>query len=215
MLVRSVTKVTPNLLAGSRVSFVGTATIGTDHIDLAGLNALSIPVVSAPGCNARAVGEYVATALMSLSEEQGWQPSGRTLGVVGLGNTGSWVVKLATLLGFRVLGCDPHVSLAGVASSTFADVLKKADILSFHVPLRHDGEYSTWHLLGESEINALPKGAVIINSSRGDVVDNNALLKRLQAKGDITAVLDVWEGEPLVMPDLLAQVRWEAPCGGL
>lgn len=211
LLVRSVTRVDRALVEGSQVRFVGTATIGRDHIDLPTMAELGIQVASAPGCNARAVGEYVATVLVSLAAEQGWQPEERVLGVVGLGNTGSQVVALARALGFRVIGCDPVVSLPDVESLPLDQLLAQADLLSLHVPLFKEGPHPTWHLLDEKRLSELRPNGILINCSRGEVVDNLALLKVLQARADLTAVLDVWEGEPRLMPDLLAKVRWGTP----
>lgn len=212
LLLRSVTRVDAALLGDSALRFVGTATIGTDHLDLAALAARGVRVASAPGCNARAVGEYVATVLAVLAAEQGWAPATRTLGVVGLGNTGRQVVALARVLGLRVLGCDPAVSLPGVESRTLPDLLDEADILSFHVPLTRQGPHPTFHLMDAAGLARLRPGTLLINSSRGEVVDNHALLAEL-AKPDrgLTAVLDVWEGEPRLMPALLARVRFGSP----
>lgn len=212
LLLRSVTRVDAELLADARLRFVGTATIGTDHLDLAALAGRGVVVASAPGCNARAVGEYVATVLSVLAVEQGWSARQRTLGVVGLGNTGSQVARLARVLGFRVLGCDPVVSLHGVESRTLDDLLAEADILSFHVPLTRQGLDATWHLLDADRLAGLRPGTVLINSSRGEVVDNRALLAELSRPGrGLTAVLDVWEGEPALLPELLARVRFGSP----
>lgn len=211
LLVRSVTRVDRQLVEGSALRFIGTATIGTDHIDLPAMRDLGITVASAPGCNARAVGEYVATVLVSLAAGQGWSPEERTLGVVGLGNTGSWVARLARALGMRVLGCDPVVSLPDAEPRSLAELLAEANVVSLHVPLLRDGPHPTWHLLGRAELEALKPGAVLINSSRGEVVDNVALDALLAGGHPLTAVLDVWEGEPRIRPSLLAWVRWGSP----
>jgi erythronate-4-phosphate dehydrogenase len=212
LLLRSVTRVDAALLGDSALRFVGTATIGTDHLDLATLAARGVQVASAPGCNARAVGEYVTTVLALLAAEQGWQPSKRTLGVVGLGNTGSQVAALARLLGFRVLGCDPRVSLPGVEARSLPALLEEADILSFHVPLTRQGPHPTFHLMDAGRLARLRPGTLLINSSRGEVIDNAALLAELAKNGrGLTAVLDVWEGEPRLMPALLERVRFGSP----
>lgn len=211
LLVRSVTRVDAALLAGTPVRFVGTATIGTDHLDLAALAGLGIRVAAAPGCNARAVGEYVATVLATLAAEQGWDPAARTLGVVGLGNTGREVLALARILGLRVLGCDPHVALAGVETVTLPELLARADIVSLHVPLRRDGPHPTFHLIDAAALARLPDHAILVNASRGEVVAGAALEAALAARPGLTAVLDVWEGEPRVDPGLLARVRLGSP----
>jgi erythronate-4-phosphate dehydrogenase len=211
LLVRSVTRVDRALLADTPVRFVGTATIGTDHIDLAGLGELGVLVASAPGCNARAVGEYVATALACLAADQGWRPEERTLGVVGLGNTGRQVVALAQAMGFRVLGCDPFEVLPGVRQLAFAELRAEADILSLHVPLTRGGTLATYHLVDADVLAGLPAGAILVNACRGEVVDGQALASLLAARADVTAVLDVWEGEPRIVPALLEQVRLGSP----
>lgn len=212
LLVRSVTRVDRALLEGTPVRFVGTATIGTDHIDRPALAALGISLASAPGCNARAVGEYVATVLAILADEQGWQPEQRTLGVVGLGNTGRQVIRLARALGFRVLGCDPLVTWPEVEQRSFAELLVEADIFSLHVPLTRNGPHPTHHLVAATELAALRPGSILVNSSRGAVVSNAALLDALMSRpGELTAVLDVWEGEPALTPALLERVRFGTP----
>lgn len=211
LLVRSVTKVGPDLLAGTPVRFVGSATIGTDHLDLAGLAGLGVAVAAAPGCNARAVGEYLATVLASLAAEQGWTPATRTLGVVGLGNTGAAVVALARLLGFRLLGCDPFVTLPGIEQVAFGDLLDRADIVSLHVPLTRDGPHPTHHLVDAAALARLPGHGLLINACRGEVVDGAALEQALAARPGLAAVLDVWEGEPRVAASLLARVRFGTP----
>lgn len=211
LLVRSVTAVSHELLAGSSLRWVGTATIGTDHIDSEALRAQDITLASAPGCNARAVGEYVTTALSMLAHEQGWQPQERTLGIVGLGNTGRAVAALATALGFRVLGCDP-LQQTDIPARTFSELLAEADIISLHVPLIKEGVHATQHLLGRAELTRLRTGSILINSSRGSVVDNEALASELREyPGRLTAVLDVWEGEPRLSASLLDRVHTGTP----
>jgi erythronate-4-phosphate dehydrogenase len=212
LLVRSVTKVSRELVRGSALRWVGTATIGTDHLDLAALRELGITVASAPGCNARAVGEYVVTALALLAHEQGWRPPEKTLGIIGLGNTGRAVAALAAVLGFRVLACDPQVTLPGVPARHLPDLLAEADILTLHVPLVKDGPDATRHLIDASVLAALPAGRILLNCSRGSVVDNVALLAHLtEHPGRLTALLDVWEGEPALAPALLERVRIGTP----
>lgn len=211
LLVRSVTRVDRELLQGTPVRFLGTATIGTDHIDLAAMAELGVQVASAPGCNARAVGEYVVTALACLAAAQGWQFRERTLGVVGLGNTGQQAVALAGALGMRVLGCDPFVRRSGVEQVEFRELLARSDIVSLHVPLTRSGPHPTWHLLDAAALAALPEGAVVLNACRGEVVDGAALWAALATRPGLAAVLDVWEGEPRVDPALLARVALGSP----
>lgn len=211
LLVRSVTRVDAALLSGSRVRFVGTATIGTDHLDLPWLASAGITVASAPGCNARAVAEYVAAVLARLAMAEGGVLAGRTLGVVGLGNVGRQVVAIARVLGLRVLGCDPWVQLPGVPPCSLEQILAEADAVSLHVPLRRGGEHPTWHLLDAARLARLRPGAWLINTSRGDVVDNAGLRQLLPARPDLRVALDVWEGEPRIDAALADQAHIATP----
>ena len=207
LLVRSVTRVGPELLRDSRVRFVGTATIGTDHLDLPWLAQAGIHVASAPGCNARAVAEYVVAALLELCAAP---PAGQVLGVIGLGNVGSQVARLAAVLGWQVIGCDPFVQRVGIRQLPLTGLLAGADVVSLHTPLTRSGPHATWHLLGAAELDLLKPGAILLNSGRGPVVDNAALLARLAA-GRLRAVLDVWEGEPTLLPGLIERVALGSP----
>lgn len=211
LLVRSVTRVDADLLAGTPVRFVGTATIGTDHIDLPALAALGIAVAAAPGCNARAVGEWVATVLATWAAERGRPLPGLTLGVVGLGNTGRAVLALARVLGLRVVGCDPYVTLPGVGQLPLPDLLGTCDAVSLHVPLTRDGPHPTHHLLDADALARLRDDALLINACRGEVVSGEALAAVLDARPGLVAVLDTWEGEPRVDAGLLARVRLGSP----
>lgn len=214
LLVRSVTRVTKELLGGSRVRFVGTATIGTDHVDLVAMQEMGIGVASAPGCNARAVAEYVLTCLFRLADEQGWGPASRKVGVVGLGNVGRQVAMLAMAAGFEVLGCDPFLAaspVAGVAMASLDRLIDDCDILALHTPLTRSGDHQTFHLMDAGRIGRLRSGQILLNAGRGEVVDNAALLARLEQDGPPVAVLDVWEGEPRVMPALLDKVYLGSP----
>ncbi|MDP2227361.1 MAG: 4-phosphoerythronate dehydrogenase [Moraxellaceae bacterium] len=214
LLVRSVTQVTPELLAGTPVRFVGTATIGTDHLDLPGLAAMGVTVASAPGCNALAVSEYVATALLQLAHEQGWRPAERCVGVVGLGNVGGAVASLLRRLGFRVLGCDPFLPQQTPEHGTLLDidaVIDVADIVCLHTPLTREGDHPTWHLLDQQRLARLRPDCILLNAGRGAVIDNHALLNLLEHRQDLHAVLDVWEGEPLILRELVGRVCLGTP----
>lgn len=210
LVVRSVTRVGEDLLGGSRARFVGSATIGTDHVDLAYLARRGITFAHAPGCNARSVAEYVTAALLELEEGGSYQ--GETIGVVGVGNVGSRVVAMARALGLRVLECDPPRA-EREGDGRFAPLerlLEEAAILTLHVPLERGGAYPTHHLIDGAALARLPRGAVVINTSRGGVVDDGEL-RAACSRGDVVAVLDVWEGEPEPPPDLVAAVRLATP----
>jgi len=212
LIVRSVTRVGDALLERSRVRFVGTATIGTDHIDLAALERRGIAFASAPGCNARSVAEYVASALLELETELGCDFRGRTIGVVGVGNVGNRVAEVARALGMRVLACDPPRAARepGFASVSIDVLVRAADVVTFHVPLETAGEHATRHLLDAERAEQLRPGAVVINTSRGGVVDDEALAIACAA-GRTTAVLDVWQDEPRPSAAMLGVVQIATP----
>ncbi len=206
LLVRSVTPVTEALLADTPVRFVGSATIGTDHVDLDALDRLGIAFACAPGCNARAVAEHVLQALLMASQHHGRPLRGSTVGVIGLGNVGGLVAAWLRALGVEVLGCDPPLARAGRVTSVSLDEALAADAVTLHVPLIKGGDEATRHLLDKTRLRALNHEQTLINTCRGPVVDNQALSRRL-ARGDgPLTFLDVWEGEPRLNPALLEQV---------
>jgi len=214
LLVRSITKVGRQLLDGSRVRFVATATIGTDHVDLPYLEEAGIAFASAPGSNARSVAEWVAAALLAL-EARGLVKtvkSGRladaTLGIVGVGNVGSRVDTVARALGMKTLLNDPPRERAEGRSGpdTFVsldEVRERADIVTFHVPLERGGEDPTFHMIDGELLAGLGHGAAVINASRGGVHDTDALAEARRSGGLGGLVLDVWEDEPRVSPELV------------
>ncbi|MEQ8822223.1 MAG: 4-phosphoerythronate dehydrogenase [Sumerlaeia bacterium] len=209
LLVRSVTRVDEALLAGTPVRFVGTATIGTDHIDLDYLKSQGIGFSSAAGSNARSVLEYVLTALAHIAVARGIDWRGKTLGIVGRGNIGSLVEEHAGALGLSTIVCDPPLARAG-GGGMFVDLdtlLELSDVVTCHVPLNRQGPDKTVGLIGARELELLGPGGWIVNSSRGVVVDNEALESAL-AEGRIGgAVLDVWEGEPRISQSLARRVH--------
>lgn len=213
LLVRSVTRVDEALLAqNTRLQFVGTATIGTDHVDQAALAERGIPFFSAPGCNRISVGEYVISALLVLAERHQLSLAGMTLGIVGAGNTGSAVAERALALGMHVCLCDPPRAAAGDALD-FVDLetVLACDVVSFHVPLTRDGACPTWHMLAADQIAALHGEQILINASRGDVWDNQALLQRQQGDRPLRLVMDVWEHEPQLLVPLIAHTELATP----
>lgn len=217
LIVRSVTEVGEPLLVGSRVQFVGSATIGFDHVDLAYLAAAGIGFAGAPGCNARAVVEYVLSALLHLRSDS---LSRLTVAVVGAGNVGGRLLWALDQLGLQTWMVDPLVSAAQLAERfeftrlpqqrTLTEALA-ADVVCLHTPLTREGCAPTWHLLGAEQIAQLCPGSLLLNAGRGAVVDNRALLQRLQQHADLDVVLDVWEGEPAISLPLLQQVRLGTP----
>lgn len=212
LLVRSVTRVNADLLAGSPVRFVGTCTIGTDHLDQDYLAAADIAWASAPGCNARGVVDYVLGSLLALAEVAGCRLDERCYGVVGAGQVGSRLVEVLRGLGCRVLVCDPpRQEREGGDFVSLDEVLEHCDAISLHTPLSADGRWPTRHLLDAERLARLRPGTWLINASRGAVVDNAALHALLMRRPDVEAVLDVWEGEPLVDVALAERCRIATP----
>ncbi|MFS2093194.1 4-phosphoerythronate dehydrogenase PdxB [Pseudomonas sp. Pseusp11] len=199
LLVRSVTNVNRALLEGSSVRFVGTCTIGTDHLDLDYFQQAGITWSSAPGCNARGVVDYVLGSLLTLAEIEGVDLAQRTYGVVGAGEVGGRLVKVLQGLGWNVLVCDPPRQAAeGGDYVSLEQIIEQCDVVSLHTPLDKQGPQATWHLFDKNRLNQLKPGTWLINASRGPVIDNPALRQVLLQREDLQAVLDVWEAEPEV-----------------
>lgn len=208
LLVRSVTQVNRALLEGSRVRFVGTCTIGTDHLDLEYFAAAGIAWSSAPGCNARGVVDYVLGSVLTLAEREGVDPAARVYGVVGAGQVGGRLVNLLHGLGWQVRVCDPPRQAAeGGDFVSLEQIIGECDVISLHTPL----DASTRHLLDAARLAALRPGTWLINASRGAVVDNAALRSLLPQRPDLKAVLDVWEGEPQADVELAALCQLATP----
>lgn len=206
LLVRTRTCCDSRLLDGSSVSFIGTATIGTDHIDLPWCEAAAITVANAPGCNAPAVGQYV---LSSISRLKDGDPSGLTLGVVGVGHVGSIVERWARQAGMRVMLVDPPRQAAegGQGWSSLAEVASEADIITFHTPY----DSTTRHMADTAFFVSLKRQPVIINAARGGIVDNPALVAALDSGMVKEAVIDCWENEPQISPELLKRAYIATP----
>lgn len=212
LLVRSVTQVNRALLDGSPVKFVGTCTIGTDHLDLDYFQQVGITWASAPGCNARGVVDYVLGSLLVLAEQQGVELATRTYGVVGAGQVGSRLLKVLRGLGWRVLVCDPpRQEVEGGDFVSLQQVLDECDVISLHTPLERLGDHPTSHLFDAARLAALKPGSWLINASRGAVVDNQALRELLVQRSDLQVVLDVWDGEPQADVELAALCRIATP----
>ncbi|QJD57877.1 4-phosphoerythronate dehydrogenase PdxB [Pseudomonas sp. gcc21] len=211
LLVRSVTKVTASMLAGSTVRFVGTCTIGTDHLDLHGLDKAGICVASAPGCNARGVVEYVLSCLLAFSERTGIDWQQQVVGIVGAGQVGGRLARTLRQLGVECLLCDPPRSEQESGFIGLDSLIERAGVISCHVPLTDSGRYPTRHLFNTDRLARLRSGAWLINSSRGPVIDNQALKALLEQRDDLQVALDVWEHEPLVDPELAALCALATP----
>jgi erythronate-4-phosphate dehydrogenase len=199
LVIRSVTKTGPGLLENSRVRFVGTASIGVDHLDVPWLDSRGIAWASAPGCNSRSVMEYIAAALLEAGRRLGRSWSGQTIGIVGVGAVGSKVARAAEALGLRVLLNDPPLARqTGDPKYVSLDALTEADVLTLHIPLTKDGPDPTFHLFDRARFARLGRAPLFINTSRGAVVETAALREALDAGRVRAAVLDVWEGEPAI-----------------
>jgi erythronate-4-phosphate dehydrogenase len=210
LLVRSVTPVGAELLAASRVGFVGTATIGTDHLDLDWLRAAGISVASAPGSNAQSVVDYVLSALATQDGVLESLLSGGAAGIVGLGNVGSRLLRRLRQLGVDVVGYDPFVSATDLPQMALDDVLRR-NVVCVHVPLTRMGSFPTFHMFDDSRLRSLPQGTLLLNAGRGAAIDNEALLKILTQRTDLRTVLDVWEGEPSISTELLDKIHLGSP----
>ena len=209
LLLRSVTKADAALLTDSSVSFVGTCTIGVDHLDQAYLAARDIYSASAPGCNANSVVEYVYAALCHL--DINWLPL--KFGIIGCGNVGGLLHKRLRQQGVDCYCYDPLLvsDEAENPDLTSLEAVLACDIISLHTPLTHDGPHPTFHLMGARELQQLKPDAVLLSCGRGAVIDNRALLKFLDARPDVRAVLDVWEPEPDISRPLLQRVVLGSP----
>jgi len=211
LIVRSITNVNKGLLTNTKVKFVGTATIGTDHIDTDYLLREGVEFSDAKGCNSNSVAEYVITALMRIAVENKFSIKNKTIGIVGVGNVGSRVVEFAEALGLTALKNDPPKERANIGSGySELDEILKTDIVTLHVPLNLTGTDKTYYLLNENNLPDLKQGAILINTSRGPVIDNDALSNIIDKK-QLKVVLDVWEGEPLINTELLKKVKIGTP----
>ncbi len=204
LIVRTRTRCDESLLKGSKVQFVATATIGFDHIDADYLERAGIQWTSCPGCNAASVAQYIESSLLLLQQKKGLLLRDATIGIVGCGHVGSKVQVVAERLGMKVLICDPP--LGRPEDVPLAQIAEEADIITFHVPLTHEGEYATWHMADEHFFSHLPRIPYIINTSRGEVVDNEALFSAIEEGRVRDAILDVWEGEPNLSLRLLEKI---------
>jgi erythronate-4-phosphate dehydrogenase len=212
LVVRSVTRVDRALLDGSPVKFVASATSGMDHVDSDYLRVHGIPFAGAVGSNANSVAEYTIAALLELARRGGYHLAGKAIGVVGAGNVGSRVAAKAAALGMRVLENDPPLFReTGDPRYVPFDELEGVDFITLHVPLTRGGPDATHHRADRALFKWLDSGNVLVNTSRGAVVDGKALSEALDAAEILGAVLDVWEGEPDIDIELLGKVDLASP----
>ena len=206
LIVRSKTKIDGELLKNTPVKFVATATSGFDHMDLNYLEQQQIHFFIAAGCNSDSVAEYVLSALLHLQESHQIDYRGKTLGIVGYGHVGKALEKKAKALALNVLYCDPPLAATGAAGNflSLEALGAKADILSLHASLTEQGEHPSKHLINEQTIQFFKPGTIFINTCRGEVVATQALKWAMANKFFAATVLDVWEGEPAIDPEIRA-----------
>ena len=213
IVTRTRTSCNEKLLSGSTVKFIATATIGYDHIDTDYCDKAGIEWTNAPGCNSKSVEQYIASTLFVLAERKKLQLKDLTIGVVGVGNVGSKVANICSLLGMKVLLNDPPRERAeGSAAFVSLDVIKKeADIITLHVPLNTKGEDVTYHIGNDDFLSALKRKPILINSCRGEVMETNAAKNALK-KGQLSGfVCDCWENEPDIDLELLEMTELATP----
>lgn len=213
IVTRTRTICNEKLLAGSSVKFIATATIGFDHIDTDYCDTNGIKWTNAPGCNSKSVEQYIASTIMVLAEKNGWNLSEKCIGVVGVGNVGSKVARVAEIFGMKVLLNDPPRERAEGADKfvSLETVMNQADIITLHVPLNMKGDDATFHLGNDSFLNALKRKPVLINSCRGEVVETKAVKTALKS-GQLSAfVCDCWENEPDIDLELLGLTEIATP----
>ncbi len=209
IIVRTRTRCDETLLGGSRVRFVATATIGHDHIDTRFLDRSGIAWTNCPGCNAASVAQYVRSSLLLIARDFGLCLCRATIGVVGCGHVGSLVAAAAGELGMNVLVCDPPLGRTGFVR--LDTIEREADVITFHVPLTSSGRHATFHLADEAFFGRLARRPFIINTSRGAVVDGDALGAAIDRGMVRQAVIDTWEGEPEIDRALLDKVYIGTP----
>jgi erythronate-4-phosphate dehydrogenase len=213
LLTRTRTKCTPPLLKGTGVKFIGTATIGFDHIDTEFCRKNGIAWANAPGCNSSSVQQYIAAALLKTGQEFKTKLKGKTIGIVGVGNVGSKIEKLARILEMHVLCNDPPRARTEGEEKfvSLGTVLYESDIVTVHVPLNFVGEDSTFHLFDDKSFKKMRKGTLFINSSRGEVTETPALKNTLDSEKLRGAVIDVWENEPDIDRELIEKSLISTP----
>lgn len=213
LLVRSTTPVNASLLEGSQIKFVATATSGLDHIDQQYLQQNNIGFTHAQGSNARSVAEYVLSSLFVLADQNNFKLKDKTVGVIGCGEVGSRVVNLLAKIGVQTIMNDPPLKDITEDNSQYCELedVLSADIISLHIPLIFDGSYPTKNLVDIDFLSRLNDDVILLNTSRGGVVDETALKIHLDNYPDIKIVLDVWEGEPTIDSDLLSQIAIGTP----
>ena len=215
LITRTRTRCDKGLLEGSRCRLIATATIGTDHIDLDYCKEAGITVANAPGCNAPAVAQYVFASIAEVMNPQNdvRPPEAITLGVVGVGNVGSVIARWGRALGMNVLCCDPPRAEAegGEGFTDLDTIARQCDVITFHTPLTRKGNHATFHMADKNFFDKLAKRPLVINSARGPVIDNEALIDAIDNGQVSNAAIDCWEGEPQINRRLLDKAAIATP----
>jgi erythronate-4-phosphate dehydrogenase len=198
LIIRTRTKCNEKLLAGTKVKFIATATIGYDHIDTEYCRKNDIGWTNAPGCNSGSVMQWFMAALLYYAKQNSIDLTKRSLGIIGVGNVGSKILKFAENIGVKVfLNDPPKVEKVGICGYlSLETILRESDIITFHVPLELSGKYPTYRMADEKFFKKIQSGTIIINSSRGEVIEENELNQTIQSGTISTALMDVWNNEP-------------------
>ncbi len=213
IVTRTRTICNEKLLAGSSVKFIATATIGYDHIDTDYCNSVGIKWTNAPGCNSKSVEQYIASTLMVLAEKNNWNFYEKCIGVVGVGNVGSKVARIAEIFGMKVLLNDPPRERVEGSEKfvSLETIQQQADIITLHVPLNMKGEDATYHLANSDFFKKLKRKTVLINSCRGEVTKTDAVKDALKSGAISAFVCDCWENEPDIDLELLQMTEIATP----
>lgn len=210
LIVRTATRLNRQLLDGTGVEFVGTTSIGTDHLDIPWLEHAGITWANAPGCNADSAAQYTLAMIWLAMQRLNRDLAGLTAGIVGRGNVGSRTQHLLQAMGVKVIANDPPLADKGVEGLVSLDQALDCDIVCLHVPLTRTGPYPTYRMLDEGRLDKVRNGALLVNSARGNVIDGPALLNALNS-GRLDAALDVWPDEPDLDPCLLRRAVVATP----
>mgnify|MGYP001826500977 CR=1 FL=1 len=210
LIVRTATRLNSDLLEGTGIEFVGTTSIGTDHLDIPWLEKAGITWANAPGCNADSAAQYTLAMIWLAMQRTGRDLQGLSAGIIGRGNVGSRTQRLLETMGVKTLANDPPLADKGVEGLVSLDDALDCDIVCLHVPLTKTGLYPTFRMMNEERLGRIRKGSLLVNSARGNVIDGTALLTALKT-GHLDAALDVWPGEPELDPRILRRTVVATP----
>jgi erythronate-4-phosphate dehydrogenase len=210
LIIRSITRVGPGLLEGTLVRFVGTTTIGTDHLDMAWLEQQGITWASAPGCNADAAAQYTLAMAWLACERLGRNLAEQRVGIIGRGNVGSRVQKLMNAIGAKTVANDPPLADQGEKGLVSLEEALAQDLVCLHVPLNRGGPHPTFRMIDRDQLLRMNDSALLVNTARGDVVNAKSLFSQLN-NGRLHAALDVWPDEPRIDPELIMATTVATP----